>query len=147
MLEQWAPQQVGKGKVTDGHSDGSGIEMAMRVGAAVRRMHQTETALPVAAPLVTNGFLVDGGGRRFINEDRYPGLYSHAAVHHRPAPTWIIVDAPQAPAVLDAVKSVVVAISSDEADYFREIGVGNEIVLCEYDAAEELRARAATGRA
>lgn len=92
MLEQWAPQQVGKGKVTDGHSDGSGIEMAMRAGAAVRRMHQTETALPVAAPLVTNGFLVDGGGRRFINEDRYPGLYSHAAVHHRPAPTWIIVD-------------------------------------------------------
>ncbi len=92
MLEQWAPQQVGKGKVTDGHSDGSGIEMAMRVGAAVRRMHQTETALPVAAPLVANGFLVDGDGRRFINEDRYPGLYSHRAVHHRPGPTWIIVD-------------------------------------------------------
>ena len=92
MLAQWAPHQVHLGKVTDGHSDGSGIEMGLRIGAAVRRMHQTETALPMIPLLAARGFMVDGSGRRFMNEDRYPGLYSHAAVHHRPAPTWIIVD-------------------------------------------------------
>lgn len=92
MLEQWAPHQAGMGKVTDGHSDGSGIEMGLAIGAAVRRMHQTETALPMIPLLAARGFLVDGTARRFMNEDRYPGLYSHAAVHHRPAPTWIIVD-------------------------------------------------------
>ena len=34
--------------------------------------------------------------------------------------------------------AVIVAISSDEERYFREIGVRNPIVLCEYDACEEL---------
>ncbi|MFD2395101.1 FAD-binding protein [Dietzia aerolata] len=36
--------------------------------------------------------LVDGNGQRFINEEVYPGLYCHAAVHHRPGPVWVIVD-------------------------------------------------------
>jgi len=63
------------------------------------------------------------------------------AFRGRPIDTMYRLASPEAErAALDAVKSVVVAISSDEADYFREIGVGNEIVLCEYDAAEELRA-------
>lgn len=41
--------------------------------------------------------------------------------------------------VLDAVPgAVVVAISSSEAAYFRSLGVTNPVVLCEYDAAEEM---------
>jgi glycosyltransferase involved in cell wall biosynthesis len=41
--------------------------------------------------------------------------------------------------VLDAIPgTVVVAISSSEADYFREIGVENLIVLTELDAADEM---------
>ena len=41
--------------------------------------------------------------------------------------------------MLDAIPgTVVVAISSSEADYFREIGVENPIVLTELDAAEEM---------
>ncbi len=41
--------------------------------------------------------------------------------------------------VLDAIPgAVVVAISRSEADYFREIGVENPIVLTEFDAAEEM---------
>jgi len=92
MLEQWAPQHLGLDKVTDGNSDGSGIEMGMAAGAAVRRMHQTETAMLIIPRLVVGGLLVDGSGHRFINEEVYPGLYCHAAVHHRPAPVWVIVD-------------------------------------------------------
>ncbi|WP_430912058.1 glycosyltransferase [Methylobacterium sp. sgz302541] len=43
-------------------------------------------------------------------------------------------------AALDSAGSVVIAISRSEADYFREIGVQNPVVLCEYDAADEMRA-------
>ncbi|MFB9258866.1 FAD-dependent oxidoreductase [Dietzia aerolata] len=92
MVEQWAPQQLGKDAVSDGRDDGSGIEMGMEAGAAVRRMHQTETAMLIIPRLVVGGMLVDGNGQRFINEEVYPGLYCHAAVHHRPGPVWVIVD-------------------------------------------------------
>lgn len=92
MLEQWAPQQVGKDKVSDGRDDGSGIEMGMDVGAAVRRMHQTETAMLIIPRLAVGAMLVDGDGQRFINEEVYPGLYCHAAVHHRRPPVWVIID-------------------------------------------------------
>lgn len=40
---------------------------------------------------------------------------------------------------LDGVEGVVIAISESEAEYFRAIGVRNEVVLCEYDAADEMR--------
>lgn len=92
MVEQWAPQQVGKDAVSDGRDDGTGIEMGMEAGAAVRRMHQTETAMLIIPRLVVGGMLVDGDGQRFINEEVYPGLYCHAAVHHRRPPVWVIVD-------------------------------------------------------
>lgn len=92
MVEQWAPQQLGKDAVSDGRDDGTGIEMGMEIGAAVRRMHQTETAMLIIPRLVVGGMLVDGDGQRFINEEVYPGLYCHAAVHHRPSPVWVIVD-------------------------------------------------------
>lgn len=92
MVEQWAPQQIGADGVSDGRDDGSGIEMGIEIGAAVRRMHQTETAMLIIPRLVVGGMLIDGNGQRFINEEVYPGLYCHAAVHHRPGPVWVIVD-------------------------------------------------------
>ena len=92
MVEQWAPQQLGADGVSDGRDDGSGIEMGMEIGAAVRRMHQTETAMLIIPRLVVGAMLIDGNGQRFINEEVYPGLYCHAAVHHRPGPVWVIVD-------------------------------------------------------
>lgn len=83
---------MGKDGVSDGRDDGSGIEMGVEIGAAVRRMHQTETAMLIIPRLVVGSMLVDGNGQRFINEEVYPGLYCHAAVHHRPGPVWVIVD-------------------------------------------------------
>src|SRR5699024_10277964 len=62
------------------------------VGAAGRRRHLTATAMVISPRLVVGGMLVDGDGQRFINEEVYPGLYCHAAVHPRPGPVWVIVD-------------------------------------------------------
>jgi 3-oxo-5alpha-steroid 4-dehydrogenase len=92
MLAAHAPVLLGHGKVSDGLDDGSGIRMAAALGAATRRMASVEiamTALPVA---MVRGMLVNGLGQRFINEDVYPGLFSHAAVVHQPGPYWVIVD-------------------------------------------------------
>lgn len=92
MLSHHAPALLGHGKVSDGLDDGSGIRMAQAVGAATRRMSSVEVALTALPAALVRGMLVNALGQRFINEDVYPGLFSHAAVLHQPAPYWIIVD-------------------------------------------------------
>lgn len=91
MLADHAPQLLGHGKVSDGGDDGSGIRMACALGAATRRMAAVEAALIVMPEAACRGMLVNALGRRFINEDVYPGLFSHAALH-QPAPWWVILD-------------------------------------------------------
>lgn len=92
MLADHAPALLGRGKVSDGLDDGSGITMALAVGAATRRMAAHETSLTYLPALAARGMLVDARGQRFVNEDAYPGIVSHAAVAHRPAPYWVVVD-------------------------------------------------------
>ena len=92
MLADHAPGLLGRGKVSDGLDDGSGIVMAQEVGAATRRMHAHELALTVLPALAARGMLVNAHGQRFVNEDTYPGTISHAAVVHQPAPYWVIAD-------------------------------------------------------
>ncbi|WP_111831973.1 FAD-dependent oxidoreductase [Actinomadura madurae] len=92
MLTDHAPVLLGHDKVSDGTSDGSGIRMAAALGAATRRMATVEIALTANPAVVCRGMLVDGLGRRFINEDVYPGLFSHRAVQHQPGPYWAIID-------------------------------------------------------
>lgn len=92
MLAAHAPGLLGRGKVSDGLDDGSGITMALAVGAATRRMAAQETALTYLPALAVRGLVVNGLGQRFVNEDAYPGIVSHAAVVHQPAPYWVIVD-------------------------------------------------------
>lgn len=92
MLAHHAPVLLGHGKVSDGLDDGSGIRMATAAGAATRRMSVVEIALTALPALACRGMLVDGLGRRFINEDVYPGHYSVHAVRHQPGPYWTIVD-------------------------------------------------------
>ncbi|WGY03802.1 FAD-dependent oxidoreductase [Nocardioides sp. QY071] len=92
MLAAHAPDLLGHGVVSDGGDDGSGIVMAQAVGAAVRRMSVVEVAYTALPALACRGMLVNARGERFINEDVYPGLYSHAALHE-PGPCWVVVDA------------------------------------------------------
>lgn len=92
MLVDHAPALLGHGKVSDGLDDGSGITMALEIGAATRRMSAHETALTFLPALAVRGMVVNALGQRFSNEDSYPGIVSHAAVTHQPAPYWLIVD-------------------------------------------------------
>lgn len=92
MLADHAPMLLGRGKVSDGLDDGSGIRIAQAVGAATRRMHAHEVALTFLPALAARGILVDALGQRFVNEDTYPGTASHAAVAHRQAPYWVVAD-------------------------------------------------------
>ncbi|WP_067440159.1 FAD-dependent oxidoreductase [Nocardioides jensenii] len=91
MLADHAPALLGHGKVSDGLDDGSGIAMGQSVGAAVRRMSAVEVAYTALPALLVRGMLVNGRGQRFVNEDVYPGVFSHAAFH-QPGPCWAIVD-------------------------------------------------------
>lgn len=92
MVEDHAPALASHGKVSDGLDDGSGIAMAVALGAATRRMGAVETSLTYVPPVAVRGIVVNHRGERFINEDSYPGLLSHAAVHHGHLPIWMIVD-------------------------------------------------------
>jgi 3-oxo-5alpha-steroid 4-dehydrogenase len=92
MLGHHAPALLEHGRVSDGLDDGSGIQMAMAVGAATRRMGSVEIALTALPAALVRGMLVNRLGQRFINEDVYPGLFSHAAVMRQPGPCWIIID-------------------------------------------------------
>lgn len=92
MLGHHAPALLGHGRLSDGRDDGSGIRMAQAVGAATRRMSAVELALTALPAALVRGMLVNALGQRFINEDVYPGLFSHAAVTKQPGPFWIIVD-------------------------------------------------------
>lgn len=91
MVRDHVPQLLGQGKVSDGGDDGSGILMAQAVGAAVRRMAEFQLSYPVAPAMAAKGILVNARGERFINEDVYPGLFSHAAFQ-QPGPVWVIID-------------------------------------------------------
>jgi 3-oxo-5alpha-steroid 4-dehydrogenase len=92
MLADHAPLMLGHGKVSDGLDDGSGIRMATALGAATRRMGSVEVALTALPAMVCRGMLVDALGRRFLNEDVYPGHWSVHAVRHQPGPYWTIID-------------------------------------------------------
>ncbi len=91
MLTAHAPDLLGHGKVSDGGDDGSGIEMAVAIGAATRRMGVVEVAYTFSPPMASRGMLVNGLGQRFATEDAYPGVPSHAALH-QPGPCWVIMD-------------------------------------------------------
>ena len=81
MLEQYAPQvtRLGDDALSGGHDDGSGIRMGMSVGGAAIHMDELFVTLPIYPPQTNvKGILVNEQGRRFVNEDAYPG---RVAIH------------------------------------------------------------------
>lgn len=76
MLQAYAPQaeRLAADPLSAGHDDGSGIALGQGVGAATLHMDQLFTTLPIYPPESNvKGILVNERGRRFINEDAYPG--------------------------------------------------------------------------
>ena len=94
MVAQYAPAMhlTALRLGTEG-DDGRGIRMAQAVGAAVKRMDAIECALPFNAPRsLKYGILVNGLGRRFINEDTYMGRIGQRALLHEAGQVYLIVD-------------------------------------------------------
>lgn len=73
--------------------DGRGIRMAMGVGAAVANMDSIECHVPFHPPRrLSVGIIVDGRGRRFINEDAYNGRIGQRALQEHDGVAYLIVD-------------------------------------------------------
>jgi len=67
--------------------------MAVAVGAGVRNMHAGEVSLPIIPPRqLIEGIIVDGRGRRFINEDTYMGRVGQAALYEHDATCFLVID-------------------------------------------------------
>ena len=97
MVEQFVPQanRVSYKLGTDG-DDGWAIRAGVGVGAAVDNMDQAEVALPITPPRrLVRGVIVDGRGRRFVNEDAYYGRVGHRALFEADGEAYLIVDEPR----------------------------------------------------
>ncbi|UGT41750.1 FAD-dependent oxidoreductase [Nocardia yamanashiensis] len=101
MLADHAPELLGHTKVSAGTDDGSGIRMAQALGAAVRHMNAGQIGMSLIPGLAARGMVVNGLGRRFINEDTYPGRIGQSALYRNnmggswagtDTAVWVIVD-------------------------------------------------------
>ncbi|MEV6771673.1 FAD-dependent oxidoreductase [Nocardia sp. NPDC051030] len=101
MLATHAPQLLGHTKVSAGTDDGSGIRMAQSLGAAVRHMSAAQVGMSLIPGIAARGMVVNALGRRFINEDTYPGRIGQSALFRQnmggswagdDTAIWVIVD-------------------------------------------------------
>jgi 3-oxo-5alpha-steroid 4-dehydrogenase len=94
MLQQYSPLLVsGAAKLGHGGQDGRGIQMAQLAGAGALHMDAADATL-VTTPHISfiSGILVNGLGRRFINEDTYYGRLGTEAVFRQNSEVYLIVD-------------------------------------------------------
>lgn len=94
MLARYAPVLVeGAAKLGHGAQDGLGIQMAQMVGADAIHMDAADATL-VTTPHISfiTGILVNGQGRRFINEDAYYGRLGTEAVYRQQSEVYLLLD-------------------------------------------------------
>ena len=73
--------------------DGRGIRMAMGLGAGVANMDVLECHVPLHPPRrLSAGIIVNGEGKRFINEDAYNGRIGQHALLENDGVAYMIVD-------------------------------------------------------
>jgi 3-oxo-5alpha-steroid 4-dehydrogenase len=78
------------------NDDGWGLRCALGVGAATEAMGTAEVALPITPPrTMVRGILVDGDGRRFINEDTYFGHVGQRALLEHDGVAYLVMDEPR----------------------------------------------------
>ena len=97
MVDRYVPQanRVSYKLGTDA-DDGWAIRAGAGVGASLDNMDQAEVALPITPPRrLVRGVIVDGNGRRFINEDAYYGRVGHRALFDAEGEAFLIVDEPR----------------------------------------------------
>jgi succinate dehydrogenase/fumarate reductase flavoprotein subunit len=126
MLRQYAPlsARLGSDGLSAGHDDGSGIELGLSVGAAAIHMDELFTTLPFYPPEShVSGILVDGRGRRFINEDAYPGRIAHYCLRQVGDRIFLLVDHAifEQPTPLSRIQVAAVGETWEEIE--RELGM------------------------
>src|SRR4029077_16620642 len=72
--------------------DGRGIRIAQAAGAAVRHMDAAQTSFPADPALLFRALLLDARGRRFINEDTYPGRTGQTALFFQRRQVFLLFD-------------------------------------------------------
>jgi 3-oxo-5alpha-steroid 4-dehydrogenase len=78
------------------HDDGWGLRSCLALHAATEAMTTAEVALPITPPRsMVRGVLVNGEGRRFINEDTYFGHVGQAALMDQGGCAYLLVDEPR----------------------------------------------------
>ncbi|MDT4970479.1 MAG: 3-oxo-5alpha-steroid 4-dehydrogenase [Pseudonocardiales bacterium] len=94
MLREYSPLLVeGAAKLGHGGQDGRGIQMAQLAGADAIHMDAADATL-VTTPHISfiAGILVNGLGRRFINEDTYYGRLGTESVFRQNSEAYLVVD-------------------------------------------------------
>ncbi|MCU1656788.1 MAG: flavoprotein, partial [Pseudonocardiales bacterium] len=94
MLTEYSPLLVsGAAKLGHGGQDGRGIQMAQLAGADAIHMDAADATL-VTTPHISfiTGILVNGLGRRFINEDTYYGRLGTESVFRQNSEAYLLVD-------------------------------------------------------
>lgn len=125
LRDRYVPALSGHTLVGTDTDDGSGIRLAAGAGAAVRGMDTAQVALGVAPALLARCALVDGTGRRFINEDTYPGRIGQAALFSCGARAYCILDEATYESVPEAERmgQVPAHVSATAEELAAEIGV------------------------
>ncbi|RSN72189.1 FAD-dependent oxidoreductase [Actinomadura sp. WAC 06369] len=92
MLAQHSPRLSRNRLVGTDHDDGGAIRMGQAAGAAVRHMDAGQVAFPADPALLFRSVLLDAHGRRFINEDTYPGRVGQAALFRQDRQVFLLYD-------------------------------------------------------
>ncbi|CCF61308.1 Fumarate reductase/succinate dehydrogenase flavoprotein-like protein [Nocardia cyriacigeorgica GUH-2] len=95
MVAEHAPAYKGGMALGTTGDDGSGITLAQRVGAATDRMGNVSAWRFLLPPSVfTGAILVDGQGRRVIDETRYGAAVGNKLVNEHGGIGWLLADEP-----------------------------------------------------
>ncbi len=82
-------------KLGTDNDDGWGLRSCLGLGAATEGMTTAEVALPITPPrTMVRGVLVNGEGRRFINEDTYFGHVGQHALMEQGGEAYLLFDEP-----------------------------------------------------
>ncbi|WP_280467468.1 FAD-binding protein [Nocardia cyriacigeorgica] len=95
MVAEHAPAYKGGMALGTTGDDGSGIKLAQRAGAATDRMGNVSAWRFLLPPSVfTGAILVDGQGRRVIDETRYGAAVGNKLVNEHGGIGWLLADEP-----------------------------------------------------
>jgi 3-oxo-5alpha-steroid 4-dehydrogenase len=129
MLQAYAPQaeRLSADPLSAGHDDGSGIALGLSVGAATLHMDELFTTLPIYPPESNvKGILVNEQGRRFVNEDAYPGRIAIHCMRQPGNRIFLLTDDAlfEQPSALSRIEIVAVEESWEDLERALEMSEG-----------------------